>query len=41
MCDHEYKFTLVDVDAFGNDCDAGVLSKSVFEKALYNRTLDT
>lgn len=42
ICDHEYKFTLVlDVGAFGSDCDAGVLSKSLFEKALYDRTLNT
>ncbi|XP_039304377.1 uncharacterized protein LOC120357603 [Solenopsis invicta] len=40
ICDHEYKFTVVDVGAFGSDCDAGVLSKSVFGKALYNRTLN-
>ncbi|XP_018395112.1 PREDICTED: uncharacterized protein LOC108773704, partial [Cyphomyrmex costatus] len=40
MCDYEYKFTLVDVGAFGSDCDAGVLSKSIFGKALYDRTLN-
>lgn len=40
VCDHEYKFTLVDVGAFGSDCDAGVLSKSLFGRALYDRTLD-
>lgn len=28
------------MDAFGSDCDAGVLSKSVFGKALYQRTLN-
>jgi len=26
VCNHEYKFTLVDVGVFGSDCDAGVLS---------------
>lgn len=40
VCDHKYKFILVDVGAFGSDCDAGVLSKSLFGQALYNRTLN-
>ncbi|XP_018365193.1 PREDICTED: uncharacterized protein LOC108762618 [Trachymyrmex cornetzi] len=40
MCDHEYKFTVVDVGAFGSNCDAGVLSKSIFGKALYDGTLN-
>jgi len=39
ICDHEYKFTVVDV-GFGSDCDAGALSKSVFGKPLYNRKLN-
>jgi len=39
ICDHEYKFTMIEVGAFGSDCDAGVLSK-LFGKALYNRTLN-
>jgi len=28
------------VSAFGSDCDARVLSKSIFGKVLYNRTLN-
>ena len=40
MCDHEYKFTLVYVGAFDSDCDAGVLSKSIFGKVLYDRILN-
>jgi len=33
ICDHEYKFTMIEIDAFGSNCDAGVLSKSLFGKA--------
>lgn len=40
ICDHKYKFSVIDIGAFGNDCDAGVLSKSLFGKALYDQTLN-
>ncbi|XP_024876786.1 protein ALP1-like [Temnothorax curvispinosus] len=40
-CDQNYKFTLVDVGAYGsNNNDAGVFSRSEFEKALHNQGLD-
>lgn len=29
ICDHEYKFSVIDIGAFGSDCDAGVLSKII------------
>lgn len=40
ICDHRYKFTVVDVGAFGSDSDSGVLSKSLIGEALYDRTLN-
>lgn len=38
-CDHNYKFTLVDVGFYG-DNDAGIFSRSEFGKALLNETLN-
>ncbi|XP_011875847.1 PREDICTED: uncharacterized protein LOC105566446 [Vollenhovia emeryi] len=37
-CDYEYKFTLVDVGAYGSD--AGVFSQSEFGQALFEGELD-
>jgi len=35
-CDHNYKFILIDVGAYGSNSD-GVLSRSEFGKALYTK----
>ncbi|XP_018575296.1 protein ALP1-like [Anoplophora glabripennis] len=35
-CDHNYKFTIIDVGAFGSESDGGVLIKSPFGKAIYS-----
>ncbi|XP_011634035.1 LOW QUALITY PROTEIN: uncharacterized protein LOC105425129 [Pogonomyrmex barbatus] len=34
--DSKYKFTLIDVDAFGSESNGGILSRSAFDKALYD-----
>jgi len=34
LVDSQYKFTIVDVGAFGKNSDGGILSHSNFEKAL-------
>lgn len=39
-CDNNYKFTLVEVGAYGNNNDAGVFSRSNFDKALLNNGLN-
>lgn len=39
-CDHNYKFTLVDVGSYGSNNDAGIFSRSEFGKALLNETLN-
>lgn len=39
-CDYEYKFTLVDVGAYGSNNDAGVFSRSNFGQALLDGELD-
>lgn len=39
-CDHKYRFTLVDVGAYGSNNDAGVFSRCEFGKALQNKELD-
>lgn len=39
-CDSKYKFTLFDVAAFGCESDGGILSRSVFGKALYESKLN-
>lgn len=36
VCDHKYKFTLIDVGAYGSSSDGGVFSRSELGKALYN-----
>jgi len=39
-CDQNYKFTLVDIGAYGSDNDAGVFLRSEFGQALQNQKLD-
>ncbi|KAL6416942.1 hypothetical protein ACFW04_014772 [Cataglyphis niger] len=39
-CDAQYKFTLFDVGAYGNESDSGILSRSNFGQALYGGTLN-
>lgn len=39
-CDHNYRFTLVDIAAYGSNNNAGVFSRSEFGKALQNQGLD-
>jgi len=39
-CDHNYKFTLIDVGAYGSNSDGGVLLRLEFGKALYNGNLN-
>lgn len=39
-CDSKYKFTLFDVCAFGTESDGGILSRSVFGKAIYEGALN-
>lgn len=34
VCDHNYKFTLIDVGAYGSQNDAGVFAESEFGKLL-------
>nr|XP_011312329.1 PREDICTED: uncharacterized protein LOC105272113 [Fopius arisanus] len=40
VCDNNYKFTLVDIGAYGSHNDAGVFSRSEFGKALRDQTLE-
>ncbi|XP_018404196.1 PREDICTED: uncharacterized protein LOC108780842, partial [Cyphomyrmex costatus] len=39
-CDSKYKFTMFDVGAFGSESDGGILSRSIFGKALYESSLN-
>lgn len=39
-CDSNYKFTLIDCGAYGNNNDAGIFSRSEFGKALLDGNLN-
>lgn len=39
-CDHEYKFTLVDIGAYGSESDGGIFSKSSFGQAIGEEALN-
>lgn len=39
-CDHNYKFTLIDVGAYGSNSDGGVFARSNFGQALYDGNLN-
>ncbi|XP_011858144.1 PREDICTED: uncharacterized protein LOC105555714 [Vollenhovia emeryi] len=39
-CDYNYKFTLIDVGAYGSNSDGGVFSRSKFGEAMYNGNLN-
>lgn len=38
-CDHEYKFTLVDIGAYGSESDGGIFNKSETSQGVKNDTL--
>ncbi|XP_018399373.1 PREDICTED: uncharacterized protein LOC108777074 [Cyphomyrmex costatus] len=38
-CDHEYKFTLVDIGAYGSESDGGIFSRSEIGQGIKHNTL--
>nr|CAH7752847.1 unnamed protein product [Callosobruchus chinensis] len=40
-CDYKYKFTFVDIGAYGSQSDGGVFGNSVFGQRLENNTMNT
>lgn len=40
ICDHEYKFNLVDIGSFGNCDDAGIFEDSSISEGLFNGILN-
>lgn len=40
ICDHEYKFTLVDVGSYGSANDAGISTGSFLSGGLFNGLLN-
>jgi len=39
ICDHEYKFTLVDIGAYGSESDGGIFNRSEIGQGIKNNTL--
>ncbi|XP_018398952.1 PREDICTED: uncharacterized protein LOC108776747 [Cyphomyrmex costatus] len=39
-CDHEYKFTIVDIGAYGSESDGGIFERSSLGKAIDNDDLN-
>lgn len=39
VCDHEYKFTLVDIGAYGSESDGGIFNRSEIGQGIKNDTL--